>query len=460
MQGLTLPDDEGMVFDTAYVDDTMTYVKGDAHNLGRLQNAIDEFCRGSDAKINWNKSVGIWISNKPMLNWVPDPNFRWLRKGEATRYLGFKIGMDIDRAEHYNLLVDKIKAKLIWWNARKLSFAGKIVIANQVLMATMWHTAACWIIVPKSMKMIKRIIRNFLWGGTEEKHARAKVAWTTLIKRKSEGGVGLIDPVVQTKALLGKLVVRSLQPHEAPWKVLWRRRWKMWMPRQGGRWPCNPFWGFVPEMRPKYWGSMQSLCAIGIMKAWQEIRKGITCRWRKDAYARMYMPIVWNPLIRDVDGLMIGQKAGFKWAELINAQGNALVEWERFLSNDVGTQKARIWRISRGKGMLKRITDAISCYRNTLEEEEVTTSKTEWTGLIDAENCLIGIKGMKVDSNEVFYYKLEHGMIRDEQPTFQGERPIRLIAKHGKNMIIDPKPRDITPATVCWPIEGHLDQLS
>ena len=51
-------------------------------------------------------------------------------------------------------------------------------------------------------------------------------------------------------------------------------------------------------------------------------------------------------------------------------------------------------------------------------------------------------------------------MIRDEQPTFQGERPIRLIAKHGKNMIIDPKPREITSATMCWPIEGHLDQLS
>ena len=140
----------------------MTYVKGDAHNLGKLQNAIDEFCRGSDAKINWNKSVGIWISNKPLLNWVLDLNFRWLRKGEGTRYLGFKIGMDIDRVEHYNLLVDKIKEKLIWWNARKLSFAGKIVIANQVLMATIWHIAACWIIVPKSMKMIKRIIRNFL----------------------------------------------------------------------------------------------------------------------------------------------------------------------------------------------------------------------------------------------------------------------------------------------------------
>ena len=86
----------------------------------------------------------------------------------------------------------------------------------------------------------------------------------------------------------------------------------------------------MPQMRPKYWGSMQSLCAIGIMRTWQEIRKWITCRWRNDAYARMYMLIVWNPLMRDVDGLMIGQKAGFKWAELINAQGNALGEWEKF----------------------------------------------------------------------------------------------------------------------------------
>ena len=66
---------------------------------------------------------------------------------------------------------------------------------------------------------------------------------------------------------------------------------------------------------------------------------------------------------------------------------------------------------------------------------------------------------MKVESNEVCYYKLEHGMVRDEQPAFQRERPIRLIAKNGKNMIIDPKPREITPTTVCWPIEGHLDKL-
>ena len=47
----------------------------------------------------------------------------------------------------------------------------------------------------------KKADQNFFMGGHRGKNARAKVAWTMLIKDKSEGGVGLIDPVVQTKAL-------------------------------------------------------------------------------------------------------------------------------------------------------------------------------------------------------------------------------------------------------------------
>ena len=51
-------------------------------------------------------------------------------------------------------------------------------------------------------------------------------------------------------------------------------------------------------------------------------------------------------------------------------------------------------------------------------------------------------------------------MARGEQPLYERERLIRLIAKNGKDMIIDPTPREITSTTMCWPIEGHSDQLS
>ena len=110
----------------------------------------------------------------------------------------------------------------------------------------------------------------------------------------------------------------------------------------------------------------------------------------------MHMPkctcIVWNPLIRDVEGLMIGQKAGFKWANLINAQGNALAYWKRFLSNDVGTQNVGIWRINKGKCMLMRITYNIARNMQTLEDEAISPSEIEWTGLVDAENCFMQLK--------------------------------------------------------------------
>ena len=90
-----------------------------------------------------------------------------------------------------------------------------------------------------------------------------------------------------------------------------------------------------------------------------------------------------------------------------------------------------------------------------MEDEAIVTLETEWIGLIDAGNDLIGIIGMKVGSIEVCYYKIENGMAICEQPTYQTKRSIRLIAKNGKYMIVDPKPSEITLMIVGWPIEGH-----
>ena len=64
---------------------------------------------------------------------------------------------------------------------------------------------------------------------------------------------------------------------------------------------------------------------------------------------------------------------------------------------------------------------------------------------------------MKAESNEACYYKIEHEMARGEQVVYQIEMLIRFIAKNGKEMIIDPKPRENTPMTVYWPTEGHSD---
>mgnify|MGYP007076045233 CR=1 FL=1 len=55
------------------------------------------------------------------------------------------------------------------------------------------------------------------------------------IQPKQNGGLGLIDPFMQTKSLLAKHVVRSLLPGEELWKKLWIRHFYKFKPSTGGQ---------------------------------------------------------------------------------------------------------------------------------------------------------------------------------------------------------------------------------
>ena len=74
------------------------------------------------------------------------------------------------------------------------------------------------------IKNIKAMVRGFLWSGRDNEMVSAKVAWGCLIKAKNQGGLGLVDLAHQSKALLGKLFVRNLQPGPDLWKVHLRNK--------------------------------------------------------------------------------------------------------------------------------------------------------------------------------------------------------------------------------------------
>ena len=59
----------------------------------------------------------------------------------------------------------------------------------------------------RNIRGIQRLVRNYIWSSKEDHATRAKVAWPILIAPKSRCGLGLIDPLSQSKALLAKFVV-------------------------------------------------------------------------------------------------------------------------------------------------------------------------------------------------------------------------------------------------------------
>ena len=127
-----------------------------------------------------------------------------------VRYLGCQIGLELTAEQQIAPLLLSIRRKLIFWSSARLSLAGRALVANQVLLATMWYVTSCWIFSSSCISQIQRLIRNFLWSGKNGDATRAKIAWPVITLPTSHGGLGIVDPACQSRALIGKFVVHSL----------------------------------------------------------------------------------------------------------------------------------------------------------------------------------------------------------------------------------------------------------
>ena len=77
--------------------------------------------------------------------WLPDPLFQWIPPGTSVRYLGCHVGLELSAEQQIAPLLLSIRRKLVFWSSARLSLAGRVVVANQVLLATMWYITSCWI---------------------------------------------------------------------------------------------------------------------------------------------------------------------------------------------------------------------------------------------------------------------------------------------------------------------------
>ena len=80
----------------------------------------------------------------------------------------------------------------------------------------------------------------------------AKVAWSVITLPTAEGGLGLIDPAEQSRAMLGKLVVKGLLPSLEPWKELLLQSIHSTALPSGGWWAPNVRWIFLKMRRWAY----------------------------------------------------------------------------------------------------------------------------------------------------------------------------------------------------------------
>ena len=179
LQGLRLPIREDDLLDAEFADDTAVFLAGQEENLSRFQDALELFCDASGAKINWHKSCGFWTGAGDPPAWLPDPLFRWIPPGTSVRYLGCHVGLELAAEQQIAPLLLSIRRKLVFWSTARLSLAGRVVVANQVLLATMWYITSCW-----NLDLLQ-----FLHQSGLEADSELPMVWRGWIGRQGQGGL-------------------------------------------------------------------------------------------------------------------------------------------------------------------------------------------------------------------------------------------------------------------------------
>ena len=142
LHGLCIQFSSAEVKEAEFADNIVLYLHGNLGKLHKAELALSTFCKASGALVNWNKSMALWVINDDPPLWKPHPQ---LPRGTPIHYLGCTIGIDLSSVNQVAPLLMTLRNKLFFWSLPKLSFAGRIIVANQVLLATTWYVLSCWI---------------------------------------------------------------------------------------------------------------------------------------------------------------------------------------------------------------------------------------------------------------------------------------------------------------------------
>lgn len=94
---------------------------------------------------------------------------------------------------HWKPIIERFYVKLSPWKAKTLSFGGRLSLAKAVLGSLPSYFFSLFVAPSRVIEVLEKIRRQFIWGGSDNKHKISWVAWEKIMAPKDKGGLGLVS---------------------------------------------------------------------------------------------------------------------------------------------------------------------------------------------------------------------------------------------------------------------------
>ncbi|PJE77730.1 hypothetical protein CI610_03342 [invertebrate metagenome] len=189
--GIKLPGSSQSAKISLYADDS-TGICCTVSSISKLFSWCDLYGRASGAKLNKQKSKGIWLgkwksrSDHPFgISWV-----------EKHKICGVLVGNNITPDDIWQPVFKKLSRTLDLWKLRNLSFTQKSIVIKVLACSKIWYIGTVVIMPRHYLELFQRILFRFLWNSKSEPLARS-VAYAS----PTSGGLAIVNIKVKLQAI-------------------------------------------------------------------------------------------------------------------------------------------------------------------------------------------------------------------------------------------------------------------
>nr|XP_043625514.1 uncharacterized protein LOC122596934 [Erigeron canadensis] len=196
LAGLKLPKGGPVISHLLYADDCTFIGDWSMCNLYKVARALRVFYLCSGLRINLGKSnlFGVGVDNTEVKRAAEV--FKCKEGSLPFKYLGLRIGGNMNRISSWDFLFDIFESRLANWKAKSLSIGGRVT----------------------PIKAVLESLPSFLWGGSHDEKKIHWVAWDRVASPIKHGGLGLCRLADSNIALLSKWIWRYRNEDNALWK--------------------------------------------------------------------------------------------------------------------------------------------------------------------------------------------------------------------------------------------------